>query len=440
MIRIISIIFAIVITSFYYFPFVFTFFPVANTKMILAVGGLVLLFYKLASSRRAEVDTNFLIISLFALSVSFASLLSISYNNTPDMAYVTYITSMWVWLSAAYLTVNIIKGIHGKISVELVCCYLIAVGTVQCIIAVAIDNVPIIKGIVDGFLDGWGFMGKVEGRLYGIGCALDVAGGRMAILLVIIAYLLPRALRHQNYKSYVIPLLIAYCIIAVIGNMIGRTTTVGLIVSFLYIIYMLGFKSDAFYNKKRELVNKMFPIVGIGVILVIYLYNTNYYWRDFLRFGFEGFFSLVEKGEWDVHSNNLLAQGFIFPDNLRGWIIGDGYMGNPHADPYYIGESSYGFYKNTDSGYSRFILYFGLIGLTAFSLFFFKVTQICMKKFPAYQWLFLMILALNFGIWVKASTDIFLVLAPFLCISVSEEEEYERNVAMINGGDERLAD
>lgn len=28
----------------------------------------------------------------------------------------------------------------------------------------------------------------------------------------------------------------------------------------------------------------------------------------------------------------------VFPDNLKTWIIGDGYGANPSYDPYYIGK------------------------------------------------------------------------------------------------------
>lgn len=194
-------------------------------------------------------------------------------------------------------------------------------------------------------------------------------------------------------------------------------------------MYAISFNSCNFYNKKSILIKLILSIVGIAIGVFTFLYLTDSYWKDFLRFGFEGFFSLVETGEWEVHSNNLLSKGFIFPDNLKGWIIGDGYMGNPDADPYYIGEASYGYYMNTDSGYSRFIFYFGLIGLVAFSAFFFKVAAVCINKFPQYRTLFLTILLLNFVIWVKVSTDIFIALAPFLCISSTENEEYERRTA-----------
>lgn len=111
----------------------------------------------------------------------------------------------------------------------------------------------------------------------------------------------------------------------------------------------------------------------------------------------------------------------IFPDNFKTWIIGDGYMASGSNDPYYIGPADYGFYMNTDAGYSRFIFYFGLIGLSSFILFFIIVCKKCINGLENDQLLFIAILILGLCIWVKVSTDLFLVFAPFLCINLNKE-------------------
>lgn len=72
---------------------------------------------------------------------------------------------------------------------------------------------------------------------------------------------------------------------------------------------------------------------------------------------------------------------------------------------------------NTDAGYSRFIFYFGLIGLLTFMLFFVRVCRECLRKNKNTGLLFILLLVLNFSIWVKVSTDIFVIFAPFLCLA-----------------------
>lgn len=430
MIKAIQVGFALIITSLFYFPFFFTFIPGVNTKMMVGFAGLVCLMFNLSRKRKDTNDKDFFIISLLALGVSFVSFLSMTLNNTTDNSYLGYIMSMWVWCGAGYFVIQVIKSVHRQVSVELLCEYMIAVGVCQCLIAIAIDNIPIVEQFVHSFLAGDDFMGKAKGRTHGIGCGLDVGGARMAVLLVMIAYLLQRAQRHNNYKMRIFLLLMSYGIIIIIGNMIGRTATTGAIISILYLIYvLLGGGKIISEERSRYFKNSFVIFLLSSVFISAILYNYSDYWGKQFRFGFEGFFSLVEVGSWEVQSNDMLMEGMIFPDNTWTWIIGDGYMADPDYDPYYIGEASWGFYKNTDAGYSRFIFYFGLTGLAVFSIFFIKVASICIARFKDYKLLFLMILALCFIVWIKATSDLFPALAAFLSMSQADNDEYDESVA-----------
>lgn len=421
-VRIVQIIITLIITSFFFFPFYFTFLPTINTKMMMAAAGLLVLGIDLSRNRSAKMNRDFFILSLWALSVSLVSFLSMTINETPDDSYLMYIISMWVWLGAAYFMVSTVKWVHGKVSVELLCLYLIVVGASQCILALAIDQNYAVKAFIDGILEGTGFMGKNEDRLYGLGCALDVAGGRFSALLIMIAYLLPHMTKKKNGNIYILFLLTAFCLISIVGNIIGRTTTVGLVMAIAYLFYIFIFQKSMDGNERVRLLKWILTYFVVTVVVSAILYNMNIQWRERFRFGFEGFFSLVEKGHWDVHSNDMLKSHFVFPDNMRTWIIGDGRMASTDIDPFYIGKQWSGFYMGSDVGYVRFIFYFGLAGLIAFSLFMIKAGLICYRKIREYRFLFLMLVMLNFIIWLKVSTDIFLVFAPFLCLATSMNE------------------
>lgn len=391
--------------------------------------GLILLLGRLAVRGNGRIEKDYFEISLFATGVSFASLLSMTVNNTMDNSYLSYIVSMWVWCAAAYFVVNYIAIVHRRISVEIVCSYLIAVGFLQCLVALSIQTIPVVKDFVYAFLDGTGYMGKTE-RMHGIGCALDVGGGRLGVILIMIAYMIPRMMFRDNRK-YIVPLLfMLFCFVCVIANMIGRTAIVGIGLSVLYWIYIIVSNNKIIQKNRNRFIKWLIGVVLIVSVACCYLYNTNGFWREQLRFGFEGFFSLVEKGRWEVHSNEMLKEGLIFPNNSHTWIIGDGYMADPDVDPNYIGPESWGFYMNTDAGYSRFLFYFGIIGLGTFVIFMAKVCQVCMSRFRNYQLMFLMMLMLNYIIWIKVSTDIFLAFAPFLCISYEENKEYEDSLKL----------
>ena len=108
--------FTLLVVSFYFFPFQFRFLPAVNTKMALAALGLVILGIQLARNRNALINKDFFILSIFAAFVSLAGLISVIYNETPDYAYATYIISMWVWISAAYVVVSLIRWVHGTVS------------------------------------------------------------------------------------------------------------------------------------------------------------------------------------------------------------------------------------------------------------------------------------------------------------------------------------
>lgn len=427
-----------VITSFYFFPFEFVFLPGINTKMAMAAVGLVLLGVQMAQSRNAILNRDFFILSLWALGVSLAGFVAVVYNDTHDYTYASYVMSMWVWAGAAYVVVELIRKVHGKISVGLVAHYLIAVCVLQCILALLIDRIPAFEQTVNSLVSGLGFvelntLDKMN-RLYGIGASLDVAGTRFSAILVMIAFLVTR-LESKKQNLYLPFYIIAVFIIGVVGNMMSRTTTVGLILFIIYLVY----KSRIYVLKISPEVKTIFYwLMGSLLVLIpilIYLYHADMDVRNNLRFAFEGFFSLAEEGRWNVHSNEMLKNMYVFPDNMKTWIIGDGYFDNPYnseSETYYVGPNWAGFYQATDVGYLRFIFYFGLLGLFLFSFFMCLSGKVCMQKFKKEKALFVLLLMVNFIVWFKVSTDIFLVFALFLvCTPENEENSNGKNATCI---------
>ena len=416
--------------SFYFFPVVFTFLPGVNTKMAMAGVGCLLFALDLAKGRAPQVNKNGFVIAIIAAVVSLCGLASVIINNTNDYTYATYIVSMFVWLGGAYTTIKIVQWLHGYLSVELIVNYLIGVCVVQCVLALIIDSVPSFKLFVHSYVIGFDFvqLDKLDraGRLYGIGAALDVAGSRFAAVLVMIAVQVQK-LSSSRYNSYIWLYLGAFLFITVVGNMMARTTIVGVVVALAYWGLALVAFGSSMRKDNMRVWKYMIGTLCVALPIIIYLYSSNQQFHDNIRFAFEGFFSLAEKGYWETNTNNILKNMIIFPDNLKTWIIGDGYFDNPYwRDPYYVGSYALGYYMNTDIGYLRFIFYFGLIGLTTFILYFFKVARTCAERFSRYTSMFMLVLAINMIVWLKVSTDIFLVFALFLCISKEDNDAYEK--------------
>ena len=421
MLRVLAIIFTGIVVSFYYFPFEFSFLPGLNTKMGLAVVGVVLVVLQSVSKREVRAPKNLLIPIIWAVLVSLIGVLSNILNNTPDYVYATYVVSMIVWLSAALVPVVLIKRVHNKVDPFILAQYIAAVCVIQCFLAQIIDSNAEVKHFVDRYiLQGQDFLNDVN-RIYGIGANLDVAGSRFAAALIMLTY--TSCAKQEIGRGALTITIMEFIIITVLGSMIARTTYVGVVISLLYLLLKGNVFAVTLSRDSLKRIASICLAILVALIYFINLYHSNEDMQKMFRFAFEGFFNLVETGEWSIASNERLKTMYVLPDNIHTWIIGDGYFNNPtNVDPYYVGEITGGYYKGTDVGYLRFIFYFGILGLMAFSVYFLKVAHSCIQYFPNYKKLFILILLANYTIWFKVSTDVFLVFALFLCIGNMQDE------------------
>lgn len=417
--KIIGILFALILTDFYFFPFVPSSLPSINVKMALAGLSLPYIAFLLAKERTALINHDFVKIVLYTLPVTLFSWISNLYNDTYDYSFNFYFVSVFVWMGAAFVVVSLIRAVHQKLNVQLVANYLIGVCCLQCLLSQLMVYDPAVMDFVDGMMaeGGEAFMGDAGERTHGLGCALDVAGGRFAAVLLMAAFFLTRSNKKLEVYFYIV----SFFIISVLGNIIGRTTTIGLVLSILYIIYdiLKGDVSDKLYSKH------LLGVCLVFIPAICLLYNMNSVFRENLRFGFEGFFSLAESGRWETTSTNILQGSMIvFPDNLKTWIIGDGYGANPSHDPYYTGEIYKGFYMSTDIGYLRFLFFFGILGTLSIIALFIQFWNICRLRFPMQKDLVTLILLLNLAIWCKVTSDLLPIFAILLCIPKERDGSY----------------
>lgn len=419
-----------IIFSMYYFPFQLSTLPGVNTKMGLAAIGLVIMAFSMAKKESNIINDKTFKLILYAGIVSLFGVISITYNNTPDTAYATYIVSFLVWLSAAFVVTYFIRQVHGYLSVDLICQYVIAICVFQCIVALGNDLYKPIKIFLDHYINqDQDFLNSVH-RMYGIGAALDTAGLRFSCALVMIVYLIINQ-NNTSKRSNLILLILSYLVIAVIGNMIARTTSIGVIVSFLYLLYKTNLYKLKLSSESKRFWLWMSLFVICTVPIIVYLYNNNTIIHKNLRFAFEGIFNYFEKGEWSTASTNKLKTMYVFPETIKTWLIGDGYFSNPAlSDPYFIGKVIDGYYMGTDVGYLRFIFYFGLSGLFAFSLFMFKSAKICADNLYQQKGLIYLILLINFIVWFKVATDTFLVFALFLTVGKEDNDNYYNRIKL----------
>lgn len=210
--------------------------------------------------------------------------------------------------------------------------------------------------------------------------------------------------------------------------MIARTTIIG---AFLGILMMLFIVKSNKTNVNIFVIG-IYSLIGIVVYMItIYLYNHNENIHNLLRFGFETFFNYFETGEMKSGSTDMLQNMYIFPEDLKTWIIGDGYFSNPnYNDPNYVGISSkLGYYKGVDVGYLRFIYYFGVIGLLAISYVMIYAVKTACNLMVERRILFITLLLCGFVIWLKVSTDMFFLYALFLCVANMQNKVMMKSVS-----------
>lgn len=426
MMRAVQIIVTGILMSLFYFPFEFTFLPGINTKMLLAVVGLGLMGLTFARRQTFTFPRDMLILVLIACCVSVVAYFSQTIHHTPDSTYVTYIFSFFTWFCAAFTVASCIKAVHGRIRVELIVHYLAVVAVCQCAVTMWISYDPAFQRFVDSYVAQDQTLLHELDRLYGIGSSLDVAGLRYALILVALGAVLGSGRLSAGWTYFDIG---AFLVITVIGNMVARTALVGTAVGLGWIVISAFLPGE---KRRTSLLPWLLFILVVSIACTL-LYQFNPQFRYLFRFAFEGFFSLVEKGEWQIDSTDRLATMVVYPETLHTWILGDGYFENSRNDINYLGDATdQGFYMGTDIGYLRFIFYFGVPGMLLMVAVIAWSALMCIRRFPEDKIVFLLALAVGLTVWFKVSTDTFLFFALFLSAGILQEEDEPEQPALEN--------
>ena len=392
--------------SFFVFPVEFTFLPSAlNSKMIMAGWGIVVFLYRCIRERRVEIPRIIFISGLLAALFSLWCLIAVTLTETYNMEYVSYIKSFLTWVFGALGACAVMKFCTGKDDLPTLTKYLAIVCVSQCILALLFDNVPFTVSLANRlFFTGSDFY-RSGGRLFGIGCALDVAGVRFSAILLLVAHQIATNAQLGEKNLSIVTMLLVFLITTLVGAMISRTTVVGAALGLAYMAVANMKVMRGGYVSSRQV--RVF-LVGVVTLLVagalaVYLYQSSQMFYENVRFGFEGFFNWVETGEFRTGSTDHLQTMWVWPTTPRGWWIGEGIVGV--------------FQTNSDIGYCNFILYCGLIGMVIYSLYYIY-NHLCLnEKYNHFLLMSLLMVALTFIIWAKVQTDSFFMDALLFCAS-----------------------
>ena len=390
-----------------------------NTKMIVAVIGLVWFAYDSLLRRNArtvQLPQVMVVGLLFAGLYSIINILAIEVNGTDDYTYANYITTFLVWVFSVYPAIALMRITHGSVTLPILTHYLVAITLFQCATGLIMDNSPAFDEFNSKIVL-WerDFFDRIE-RIRCFSTSLDLAGVRFALVLILIMALLTTDDSVRTNKGAALYLLFSFFVITGIGNMVARTTFTGTAVGLL-LVCLQGVTNFGRRAQGGGYLIWWFIIFSILMTAIgVYLYNTDEYYHGLLRFAFEGFFNLVENGEFTTGSTEVLETMWVWPSDTKTWIIGSGIYGS----------WAYG----TDIGYCRLILYSGLTGFVVFALSFVYYAYYFARKYPRYVWLFVGYLAMTFIVWMKVSTDILMIYAFFFWFTA---EESDRINGMIPG-------
>lgn len=395
-------IFICIVVSFYLFPVSFFFLPeTINSKMLLAGFGILAFVYDGVIDKSLAIPKNLLFSALFAIAFSLWCYYSVTVNATEDLSYARYWISFFTWCFGGYTVYFIIRRLTGSYSLNKLTFYLAAVCLLQCILAIIIDNSIGFQRFIDSiFIQGQEFYHEVD-RLYGIGAALDPAGVRFSVVLVLMAHQMSSVGEAMKDTFQSLFYFVSFIVIVIIGSIIARTTWVGAGMGLVYMIVSYLRINQGYVSGKQLQFWMMFMgLVLLTVIISTILYRTSPEFRSSFRFGFEGFFNWSENGVFRTDSTDKLNNTmWVWPTDPHGWGIGYGLFDN--------------WAFKTDIGFCRFILYSGLVGMSLFSLFFIYNGLALYSQFDKMSLLPLFLIVLTFVIWLKVATDIFFIYALF---------------------------
>ena len=396
--------------SFYFHPVFFTAYPFYNTKVMLAVLGGGVLVFNTIRTKDYTLSKGLLNALMIAGVFALVNYISLIINQTEDYSYTSYPVTVLVWVIGAYGAINFIRWTHHKVTIELVVRYLAGVGAFHSILSQLIDKNDAVKDIVTSIFYVSPDMEEM-GRLYSFGVALDPSGVRFAVTLIMIAGVLTLSKVVKKSISLMVFYFLCFVIISVLGNIISRTTTVGMGLGLLIFVLSTGLYKFVIKVGKIKTMRVLGIVLALGIPLPIYFYTTNASFRDQVEYGFEGFFNLFESGDFETGSTDVLATMWVWPQDNKTWIIGSGVFLSKAGDFTYF----------SDIGYCRFVFYSGLIGLTVFGLYFIYNAVHFSIRYPRYKYIFLLMIVVTFVVWTKVATDIFQLYALFYAFTDEEE-------------------
>jgi len=336
----------------YFYPVKFKVAPISSA-MIFQLIGLFLFLWKICV--KGKLNKKIIIFYGYGILIFFIGIFStVVFNDAYQFEYaLTKGIYIFFYSFGAYLIVFLMKRLSNTFSFYTILEWMIYISLVQAFISFAFFFFPNIFEIYKNFvvLDE-----KSEAkatilnafRLIGVGTMYATAAVQYGMVMwgTILLYKQEGSFfsKHIFFCSSLI------CLFCIAGIFSGRTFFVILLMTVFYIFFLNGTKKA--FTSFKDFFKLFLPVSFIGALIVFYLFSNN---EKMMDWAFELFFNSDNK-LMESKSMNDLSEMYLFPDNIKTWLIGDGRSS----------AAGGGFYMHSDVGYIRSLFYWGLIGTVTY--------------------------------------------------------------------------
>ena len=392
----------------YLYSIHYRYMPLNSTALIGIVGILVYISNDYVRSILFRGHAVRKVLSLY-IPVVIVTLISLLANSTGDMRFVKWaITGVFYFFGGATI-IYLTKKVYGYIDgVKLVDMMIIA-AVFQLSLSLIMWAFPSLSDELFTLLQTSSvnemIFEKASGmRLIGFGAYFFGSAVIHGFILIMIAIYYNKV---RGTKSLI--WMMSFIYIFIIGLMMARSIIFGAILA-LIIFLVRAYKSKKLLISTSKVVFAVFFALLISLTLSSSVINR---FQTVIEFGFELFINERETGHLRVKSMNSLDNMYIYPDNIKTWVIGDGKWD----------KSNGGYYKDTDVGVCRMIFYFGLIGLFAYLIFNIRLLKTICRRNSWGTLPIIIFLAYISILNYKGFTDIFLLVIPFYFVETTRMKE-----------------
>lgn len=276
------------------------------------------------------------------------------YNLSTDLPYITSLFIRFAILfGSAYFIVRLIRISKIEFNIYHILNTIITVTFIQCVIALLLFVSPEVKSVFDSIQKTarnpllLALMTKDIGSYRILGFGTEFFGAAIESSFSLISIIAIVRSQHELKGMKIIRYGFTFLFIAFVGILMSRTTFIGILISLIF-LHLPNQKNIA----RSKFLRFIYLILLLMVFSIPYIISNAKYQRTF-TFAFEAFINYKDAGTLSTQSSDALKESYYWPQSVKTYIIGDGYMSDPAHPEYY--------YMATDVGFLR-LIYFGGIG------------------------------------------------------------------------------